>query len=105
MSNLTMQMRGYLARGDLESVVDKALNGDYNTNSMWMVAELAMACVEPRARHRPTISEVVVELESAQKEEGKALSFTTSSAKSSPFGPQWSERGSETSANHEHWKL
>jgi hypothetical protein len=84
-----MQVRGHLASGDLESVVDKGLKDTYNTHSMWIVAELAMGCVEPRARHRPTISEVVVELESARKEEGTALSFS-SSAKSSPLGPQWS---------------
>eukprot|EP00268_Persea_americana_P049022 TRINITY_DN5218_c1_g1_i6.p1 TRINITY_DN5218_c1_g1~~TRINITY_DN5218_c1_g1_i6.p1 ORF type:complete len:143 (-),score=21.22 TRINITY_DN5218_c1_g1_i6:374-802(-) len=51
-----------IAGGDIQSVVDPRLEGDYNINSLWKVAELVLACTSPRSIERPTMTEVVVEL-------------------------------------------
>ncbi|XXG57301.1 hypothetical protein AAC387_Pa03g4490 [Persea americana] len=51
-----------IARGDIQSVVDPRLEGDYNINSLWKVAELVLACTSPRSIERPTMTEVVVDL-------------------------------------------
>lgn len=67
-----MQARNYLSAGELEPVVDTVLQGEYNLQSMWMMAELAMMCVEPKSIHRPPMSQVVLELQFAVQEEGEA---------------------------------
>ncbi|XP_023633176.1 probable LRR receptor-like serine/threonine-protein kinase At1g51860 isoform X3 [Capsella rubella] len=51
-----------LTKGDIKSIVDPKLMGDYNTNGAWKVVELALACVNPSSNRRPTMSHVVMEL-------------------------------------------
>lgn len=60
-----MQVRHQLELGNVEAIVDPALNKAYNIASMWKVADIAMYSVEPEAKHRPAMSEVVKELEDA----------------------------------------
>ena len=52
-----------LANGDIRSVVDQRLNGDFETNSAWKAVEIAMACVSPTSAKRPTMNQVVTELQ------------------------------------------
>ena len=65
-----------LAKGDIQSIVDPRLGGDFNVNSVWKAVEVAVACVSPTSSRRPTMSQVVAELkeslttESSQKIEG-----------------------------------
>ena len=49
-------------RGDIDGIVDKRLMGDYDKNSMWKALEVALACASPKSIHRPTMSEVVAQL-------------------------------------------
>lgn len=49
-------------RGDIQSIVDQRLLGDFNTSSAWKALEIAIACLEPTGRKRPDMSQVVVDL-------------------------------------------
>ncbi|CAB4272462.1 unnamed protein product [Prunus armeniaca] len=51
-----------LANGDIKSIVDPRLEGNFNTNSVWKAVEIAMACVSINAIKRPSMSQVVVDL-------------------------------------------
>ncbi|XP_031268682.1 putative leucine-rich repeat receptor-like protein kinase At2g19210 [Pistacia vera] len=66
-----------LAKGDIANIVDPRLHGDFETNSAWKAVEIAIACVSPTSAKRPTMNQVVVELneslamEVARKKMGK----------------------------------
>ncbi|KAF8080475.1 hypothetical protein N665_0940s0011, partial [Sinapis alba] len=51
-----------LTKGDIRSIIDPKLMGDYDTNGAWKVVELALSCVNPSSNRRPTMAHVVVEL-------------------------------------------
>ncbi|KAF2592302.1 hypothetical protein F2Q70_00042780 [Brassica cretica] len=51
-----------LTKGDIRSITDPKLMGDYDTNGAWKIVELALACVNPSSNRRPTMAQVVVEL-------------------------------------------
>ncbi|XXG57215.1 hypothetical protein AAC387_Pa03g4429 [Persea americana] len=51
-----------IAGGDIQAVVDPRLEGDYNINSLWKVAEIALACTSPRSIERPSMRDIVTEL-------------------------------------------
>jgi hypothetical protein len=55
-------VRQKLSMGNIESIVDPAMGGEYDVNSVWKVAELALQCKEWPSRERPTMTDVVVEL-------------------------------------------
>ncbi|KAL5576833.1 hypothetical protein UlMin_018532 [Ulmus minor] len=51
-----------LGNGDINSIVDPRLQGDFDTNSMWKAVEIAMACLSQSPARRPNMSIVVAEL-------------------------------------------
>ncbi|ESQ30276.1 hypothetical protein EUTSA_v10011227mg [Eutrema salsugineum] len=51
-----------LTKGDITSIMDPSLNGDYDSGSVWKAVELAMSCLNPSSTRRPTMSQVVIEL-------------------------------------------
>ena len=51
-----------LAKGDIRSIVDPRLQGNFDTNSVWKAMETAMACVPLISIQRPSMSHVVIEL-------------------------------------------
>ncbi|XP_006306733.2 probable LRR receptor-like protein kinase At1g51890 isoform X4 [Capsella rubella] len=51
-----------LTNGDIRSIVDPKLMDDYDSNGVWKVVELALACVNPSSSRRPTMPHVVMEL-------------------------------------------
>ncbi|KAJ0250387.1 Protein kinase family protein [Hirschfeldia incana] len=51
-----------LTKGDIRSIVDPKLMGDYDTNGAWKIIELALGCVNPSSNQRPTMAQVVMEL-------------------------------------------
>ncbi|CAA7410074.1 unnamed protein product [Spirodela intermedia] len=51
-----------LERGDVSSITDQRLNGDYDLNSLSKIVQVAMACTSPTSGSRPKMSEVVVQL-------------------------------------------
>ncbi|KAF3773541.1 putative LRR receptor-like serine/threonine-protein kinase [Nymphaea thermarum] len=60
-----------IMRGDVASLVDPRLQGQYNINSIWKVVEIALACGEEAAIRRPTMTEVVNGLKAAMEIEGQ----------------------------------
>ncbi|KAJ4749617.1 Leucine-rich repeat protein kinase family protein [Rhynchospora pubera] len=60
--NVTEWVRQRLARGNIESVVDTRMQGDYDINSIWKAADVALKCTTENGAHRPTMTEVVVQL-------------------------------------------
>ncbi|KAG6727762.1 hypothetical protein I3842_02G140800 [Carya illinoinensis] len=51
-----------IERGDIQNIVDPRLEGEFNTNSAWKAAEIAMFCTLPTAIQRPDMSQVSIEL-------------------------------------------
>ncbi|TXG46403.1 hypothetical protein EZV62_028099 [Acer yangbiense] len=51
-----------LAEGDIKNVVDPRLQGDFDVNSAWRAVEVAMACVSQTSAKRPTMNQVVIDL-------------------------------------------
>nr|GFA00664.1 leucine-rich repeat transmembrane protein kinase protein [Tanacetum cinerariifolium] len=52
-----------LAEGNVKSIVDSRLLDDFDMNSAWRAVELAMACVADIPNRRPTMKDVVMELD------------------------------------------
>ncbi|KAF8023258.1 hypothetical protein BT93_F0687 [Corymbia citriodora subsp. variegata] len=48
--------------GDIQSIMDPRLQGEFNINSAWKVVETAMSCTQSRAIQRPDINHVLGEL-------------------------------------------
>ncbi|OAP14608.1 hypothetical protein AXX17_AT1G46060 [Arabidopsis thaliana] len=51
-----------LTKGDIKSITDPSLHGDYDSVSVWKAVELAMSCLNPSSTNRPTMTQVVFEL-------------------------------------------
>ncbi|OAP09295.1 hypothetical protein AXX17_AT2G03390 [Arabidopsis thaliana] len=51
-----------LTKGDIKRIIDPKFSGDYDAGSVWRAVELAMSCVNPSSTGRPTMSQVVIEL-------------------------------------------
>ncbi|XWS12023.1 hypothetical protein CRYUN_Cryun37aG0054800 [Craigia yunnanensis] len=51
-----------LSNGDIKTIVDPRLQGDFDITSMRKAVELAMACVSPTSTKRPTMNYVVTKL-------------------------------------------
>jgi hypothetical protein len=60
-----VQVRTHLRAGAINDVIDKAFHNDYNMESMWKVAEIAIMSIEPCSVNRPTITQVVSNLREA----------------------------------------
>jgi serine/threonine protein kinase len=64
-------VRQRLAQGNIEAVTDTRMHGDYDVNSVWKAAEIALKCTVQVSAQRPTVTEVVAQLqECLQLEEG-----------------------------------
>lgn len=48
-----------ISRGDIEKIVDPNLGGDYDSNTVWRILELAISCVSHSSSDRPNMSKVV----------------------------------------------
>uniref|UniRef100_A0A8R7JVU9 non-specific serine/threonine protein kinase n=1 Tax=Triticum urartu TaxID=4572 RepID=A0A8R7JVU9_TRIUA len=78
--NIIHWVRQRLARGNMEGVVDTRMHGGYNINAVWKVAEIALKCTAQESAQRPTIADVVVQLqECLELEEGRTHDFSTGS--------------------------
>ncbi|GJN19013.1 hypothetical protein PR202_gb06240 [Eleusine coracana subsp. coracana] len=53
----------------IESIIDSRMGGEYDINSVWKVADLALRCKQEVSRERPTMTDVVAQIkESIQLE-------------------------------------
>ena len=68
-------VRFRLARGNIESVVDERMDGDYEVNGVWKIADIALKCTARASVERPSITDVVAHLqESLQLEDSRSSS-------------------------------
>ncbi|XP_040380199.1 putative leucine-rich repeat receptor-like protein kinase At2g19210 [Oryza brachyantha] len=64
--------RQRLARGNIEGVVDGHMHGDHDVNGVWKVADIALKCTAQVSAQRPTMTDVVAQLqECLQLEDGR----------------------------------
>uniref|UniRef100_K3ZDJ2 non-specific serine/threonine protein kinase n=1 Tax=Setaria italica TaxID=4555 RepID=K3ZDJ2_SETIT len=72
-----------LSEGDIASIADPRMRGEYDVNSVWKVAELALKCKEKPSRERPTMTDVVAELkESLDLQVSYAMGYYSSTTSS-----------------------
>jgi hypothetical protein len=64
---VVLQVRSHLQAGVIHPIVDQALGNQFNVESMWKVAEIAIRSVEPHGAHRPTMMQVVADLREAME--------------------------------------
>ncbi|KAK9923519.1 hypothetical protein M0R45_031933 [Rubus argutus] len=61
-THVSQWVSSMLGIGDVKSIVDPRLRGDFEVNSAWKAAELAMDCISEASTRRPNMSEVVMRL-------------------------------------------
>ena len=77
-TSIVQWARQRLAHGNMEGVVDARMQGGYDINGVWKVAEIALKCTAQGSAQRPTMADVVAQLhECVELEEGRAPSFHT----------------------------
>ncbi|XVF76516.1 hypothetical protein PTKIN_Ptkin13bG0272100 [Pterospermum kingtungense] len=92
--NIVQWAKLHIERGDIQGIIDPFLGNDYDLQSMWKIAEKALNCVQPHGHLRPSMSEVLKEIQDAiliEKEsmvttEGNSDDMSRNSANSS-FNP------------------
>ncbi|XP_076906325.1 nodulation receptor kinase-like [Bidens hawaiensis] len=55
----------YIRSSRIEEIVDPNIKGGYHIEALWRVVEVALACTEPISTYRPSMIDIVRELEDA----------------------------------------
>ncbi|KAL9399167.1 hypothetical protein Peur_008128 [Populus x canadensis] len=63
--NIVQWAKLHIESGDIQGIIDPSLCGEYDIQSMWKIAEKALMCVQPHGHMRPSISEVLKEIQDA----------------------------------------
>ncbi|KAF7818578.1 putative LRR receptor-like serine/threonine-protein kinase [Senna tora] len=63
--NIVQWAKLHIESGDIQGIIDPSLRSDYDLQSMWKIAEKALMCVQPHGHMRPSISEVLKEIQDA----------------------------------------
>lgn len=71
--NIVQWARLHIESGDIQGIIDPNVREDYDIQSMWKIAEKALMCVQPHGHMRPSISEVLKEIQDALLIEREAL--------------------------------
>uniref|UniRef100_A0A0E0JDI2 non-specific serine/threonine protein kinase n=1 Tax=Oryza punctata TaxID=4537 RepID=A0A0E0JDI2_ORYPU len=53
----------HLVHGNIEDVVDTHIHSDYDVNSVWKVADIALKCTVQASTQRPTMTDVVMQIQ------------------------------------------
>ncbi|PUZ67505.1 hypothetical protein GQ55_3G440800 [Panicum hallii var. hallii] len=81
--HVALWVRQKLSEGDIASIADPRMRGEYDVNSVWKVAELALKCKEQPSRERPAMAEIVAELkESLELQVSYAMGYYSSAPSS-----------------------
>ncbi|XP_020098893.1 probable LRR receptor-like serine/threonine-protein kinase At5g59680 isoform X2 [Ananas comosus] len=84
--HIVQWVRQRLARGNIEGVVDSRMRGEYDINSVWKVADVALKCTAQSSSQRPLMPEVVMQLkESLELEEASGRSHNFYSGSINPY--------------------
>ncbi|KZV35082.1 putative LRR receptor-like serine/threonine-protein kinase-like [Dorcoceras hygrometricum] len=62
--NIAQWAKLHIESGDIHSIIDPRLH-EYDIQSMWKIAEKALMCLNPHGSLRPSISEVIKEIQDA----------------------------------------
>ncbi|KAK9285498.1 hypothetical protein L1049_024692 [Liquidambar formosana] len=68
----------YIRESKIDEIVDPSLKGGYHAEAMWRVVEVALACIEPFSAYRPSMVDIVRELEDAFIIENNASEYMKS---------------------------
>ncbi|XP_057983533.1 probable LRR receptor-like serine/threonine-protein kinase At1g67720 isoform X2 [Malania oleifera] len=63
--NIVQWAKLHIESGDIQGIIDPLLGDEYDIQSMWKIAEKALMCVQPHGSTRPSISEVIKEIQDA----------------------------------------
>ncbi|XP_011004155.1 PREDICTED: probable LRR receptor-like serine/threonine-protein kinase At1g67720 [Populus euphratica] len=63
--NIVQWAKLHIESGNIQGIIDPSLCGEYDIQSMWKIAEKALTCVQPHGHMRPSISEVLKEIQDA----------------------------------------
>ncbi|KAJ4806866.1 Leucine-rich repeat protein kinase family protein [Rhynchospora pubera] len=74
--HLTQFVQQRLSRGKIESILDPNMGGQYNLNSVWKVADLALKCTDHPAK-RPDMTAIVTQLKEALNLEMSSMETST----------------------------
>ncbi|XP_038904092.1 probable LRR receptor-like serine/threonine-protein kinase At1g67720 isoform X2 [Benincasa hispida] len=61
--NIVQWAKLHIESGDIQGIIDPSLHNEYDIQSMWKIAEKALMCVQPHGHLRPSISEVLKEIQ------------------------------------------
>ncbi|KAF3783585.1 Inactive protein kinase, partial [Nymphaea thermarum] len=56
-----------IVRGDIKSIIDPRIKGQHKMNSMWKVADIALACTAWRSVERPNMYDILKDLNEAME--------------------------------------
>ncbi|PIA51448.1 hypothetical protein AQUCO_01100348v1 [Aquilegia coerulea] len=65
--NIIHWARSLIRKGDVTSIVDPSLAGNFKMESFWRIAEVALLSVEPHGASRPKMQEIVLAIQDAIK--------------------------------------
>ncbi|EPS71974.1 hypothetical protein M569_02784 [Genlisea aurea] len=63
--NIVQWAKMHIESGDIQGIIDPSLHEEYDIQSMWKIAERALMCVQPHGSMRPSISEVIKDVQDA----------------------------------------
>ncbi|KAK9061443.1 hypothetical protein SSX86_018624 [Deinandra increscens subsp. villosa] len=63
--NIVQWAKSHIESGDIQGIIDPCLGEEYDIQSMWKLAEKALMCVQPHANTRPSMSEIIKEIQDA----------------------------------------
>ncbi|KAL0919582.1 hypothetical protein M5K25_011685 [Dendrobium thyrsiflorum] len=63
--NIVAWATSYIEGGNIQAIIDPSLENDFDLQSIWKIAEIAILCVKPQGIQRPSISLVLKEIQEA----------------------------------------
>ncbi|KAK3227662.1 hypothetical protein Dsin_007524 [Dipteronia sinensis] len=89
--NIVQWAKMHIESGDIQGIIDPMIQDEYDIQAMWKIAEKALMCVQPHGNMRPSISEVLkdvqdailIEREAATTREGNSDEMSRNSVHSS----------------------
>ncbi|KAL9461143.1 hypothetical protein AB3S75_004189 [Citrus x aurantiifolia] len=68
----------FIRESRIDEIVDPSIKGGYHAEAMWRMVEVALACIEPFSAYRPSMVDIVRELEDAFIIENNASEYMKS---------------------------
>lgn len=68
----------FIRESRIDEIVDPSIMGGYHAEAMWRMVEVALACIEPFSAYRPSMVDIVRELEDAFIIENNASEYMKS---------------------------